>query len=101
MCSRLLGRDLAVATNTEAISDGRFFESGPLGSGTLRCDGLGKLPEIIQVATADLIDNIPIDGLRGRRRLAGNPIDTASTRFQFSRYEVPIHACLRVAKIRR
>lgn len=39
--------------------------------------------------------------LGGSRRLPGNPFDTASKRFQFGRYEVPIHICLRVAKIRR
>lgn len=148
-------------------------------TGTPCRDGLGKLPEIVQVATANLINNIPIDGLvavhrevpeshsllhpvgQGRtdhleaikrievlrhrrrrrdvgvpdemggqidgqldgpleierddvlqirilrqvlgriRRLAGNPFDAASKRFQFGGYEVSIHACLRVAKIRR
>lgn len=151
----------------------------PSGGGAPCRDGLGKLAEIVQVATADLIDNIPIDALvavhrevpeshsllhaicqgrtdslqpiegievlrhrrgrrhvgvpdemgghidgkldspleierdnvlqirvlrqilRRRRRLAGNSFDTASKRFQFGRYEVPVHACLLVARIRR
>ncbi len=39
------------------------LNSGPSGGGTPCFDGLGKLPEIVQVATANLINNIPIDGL--------------------------------------
>lgn len=42
--------------------------SGPSGGGAPCHNGLGKLAEIIQVATADLIDNIPIDALVAMHR---------------------------------
>lgn len=62
----------------------------------------GKLDSPLKIERDDILQICALRQiLRGRRRLVGNPFDAASKRFQLGRYEVPIHACLRVAKIRR